>query len=214
MSGFIDLVGQIFGSWKVLNRSKQKYYFLKDYNRRFSSVYWDCLCLDCNEVFPVSATSLKSGKSRRCIKCSQDKKRDGAFIPKFFINKIKDMANVRNIAIDDTINQESLANLFINQCGQCALSGIYLTLPKCTKDYKIGKSDASIDRIDNRMHYTIKNVQWTHKWINLMKLDHSTDDFVKFCRLVVNYHKDYLTEDDKTSNAIREVLSIKKLKLT
>jgi hypothetical protein len=43
---------------------------------------------------------------------------------------------------------------------------------------------ASADRIDSSRGYVEGNVQWVHKWINLMKLDHSQHDFISYCAAV------------------------------
>lgn len=44
---------------------------------------------------------------------------------------------------------------------------------------------ASLDRINSSIGYTIDNVQWVHKKINMMKMDLSQEEFINYCRLVV-----------------------------
>lgn len=55
MPAFIDLVGQKFGRWTVLERAPNK----------GKSVYWVCQC-DCGTIKQVKAASLKSGRSQSC----------------------------------------------------------------------------------------------------------------------------------------------------
>lgn len=46
---------------------------------------------------------------------------------------------------------------------------------------------ASLDRIDSKKDYTIDNVQWVHKDLNYMKQDFTEEEFINYCKLVVNY---------------------------
>jgi hypothetical protein len=48
---------------------------------------------------------------------------------------------------------------------------------------------ASLDRIDSFKPYTDDNIQWVHKHINAMKLNHSEEYFIELCKIVANYNK-------------------------
>lgn len=61
---------------------------------------------------------------------------------------------------------------------KCAISGVEL-------NWKI----ASLDRIDSSIGYVKGNVQWVHKKMNLMKHTMTMSDFIKWCNLIVEYHK-------------------------
>lgn len=50
-------------------------------------------------------------------------------------------------------------------------------------------STASLDRIDSSKDYTIGNVQWIHKSINLMKNVIPQDIFVEWCVKIANNMK-------------------------
>lgn len=41
--------------------------------------------------------------------------------------------------------------------------------------------------IDSTKVYTIDNVQWVHKNINIMKWDISQEEFINWCGLIYNY---------------------------
>ena len=58
--GFIDLTGQKFGRWTVINRAENK--VLPSGQKR---TMWHCQC-DCGNEKDVSADSLKSGQSKSC----------------------------------------------------------------------------------------------------------------------------------------------------
>ena len=46
------------------------------------------------------------------------------------------------------------------------------------------KISASLDRIDNNIGYIEGNVQWVHKWINVMKGAMSNECFIFLCNKV------------------------------
>ncbi len=56
----IDLTGQIFGHWKVLQPS---------HRRGNGAWYWLCQC-KCGIRKPVNGQTLRGGLSRQCRKCA------------------------------------------------------------------------------------------------------------------------------------------------
>lgn len=89
-----------------------------------------------------------------------------------YIRGAKDRGLEFNITIQQTWE------MFIKQNRKCALSGLELTF--------YPESSASLDRIDSTKGYTIDNVQWIHKDINLMKNHFNQDYFVKICKFIAN----------------------------
>lgn len=103
-----------------------------------------------------------------------------------FMYLLKDGAKRRNHKFD--LTAEQLWNLYIKQNKRCALSG--LTLYFAESRYKDRqKQTASLDRIDSSKGYTIDNVQWVHKIINMMKQDYSNEYFIKMCTKVNEWIK-------------------------
>jgi hypothetical protein len=77
-----------------------------------------------------------------------------------------------------------LYDLFIQQNGQCAISGIKISLG----NGKPGKlRTASLDRIDNTKGYVYGNVWWVHKHINKIKRTLTCDELKFWCQKVVDY---------------------------
>lgn len=74
--------------------------------------------------------------------------------------------------------------LFLKQNRKCALSGIELNFPE-----KEWGGTASLDRIDSSKGYTLDNVQWVHKDVNLMKNKMSNEEFINWCNLIANNFK-------------------------
>lgn len=68
MSKLIDLTGQTFGFWYVIERAT---------NDARGKARWLCKCTKCNETIKdVDGTHLRSGKSTACQKCRQRKMAD------------------------------------------------------------------------------------------------------------------------------------------
>ena len=96
-----------------------------------------------------------------------------------FFRLAKRGAKERGIEFSVTIEQ--IWKQFILQKRKCALSG----LPLFFKKRHISKNhNASLDRIDNNKGYILNNIQWVHKDINKMKLDHTQNYFIEMCKLV------------------------------
>ena len=65
MSKLIDLTGQDFGYWHVIERAE---------NDKNGKAYWLCQCTLCGKTIKsVSGTHLRSGKSTACTNCRQKK---------------------------------------------------------------------------------------------------------------------------------------------
>jgi hypothetical protein len=47
---------------------------------------------------------------------------------------------------------------------------------------------ASLDRIDSSKGYTLGNIQWVHKWVNLMKQDMTDQEFIEWCKTITNFN--------------------------
>jgi hypothetical protein len=101
-------------------------------------------------------------------------------------NRVKSIPNryfkmVQKRKHDCNVTQDLLLDLYRKQRGLCRYSktGLYF-------DTKT----ASLDRIDSSKGYIEGNVQWVHRNINLMKLDHSEEKFLNYCKLVADHNKE------------------------
>lgn len=176
---FIDLTGKTFGRLTVLKRVENK----------GISKCWECVCV-CGIIKNIRATSLISGGTKSCgclfKECAENKKillenlnfrwKGYEEIAGNFWSHIKKHAVNRNYSFEITI--KDAWNVFIRQNKKCALSNIDLIMKGST--YRT----ASLDRIDNTKGYTIDNIQWVHKDINIMKNDHNQDYFIDLCKKV------------------------------
>lgn len=97
---------------------------------------------------------------------------------------VKYKASERKIEFD--LDIKDAWAIFEEQKEKCALSGLPLEFVRWYKKDRT-KQTASLDRKDSSKGYTKDNVQWVHKDINIMKNVYSTDDFINYCKLVVEH---------------------------
>ena len=129
-------------------------------------------------------------------KCREDNpawKGYGSISGGLFAN-IKRGADTRGLLFE--VDMEFLDDLFKQQDGKCALSGMDIILPKSDEHRVTGNSTASLDRIDSNRGYTKENVQWVHKWVNKMKQNLQKDEFLYLCKLIADNNKDKIEPVD------------------
>jgi hypothetical protein len=98
------------------------------------------------------------------------------------MNRLRANAKSRGYRLEAT--KEEIWALFLSQKERCSLTNVPLALSAR------GTTTASLDRIDSSRGYTLDNLQWVHKVINLMKRDLPQSDFVLWCRRVAEAHDD------------------------
>jgi hypothetical protein len=97
-----------------------------------------------------------------------------------------------------SVTIQELWNLFVEQNGKCALSGVSIYFAKNSREKQQGLYTASLDRADSSRGYTIDNVQWVHKDVNNIKTDMDQGRFVELCGLISDHirKRDILMEVD------------------
>jgi hypothetical protein len=169
MSKLIGLSGLKFGNWTVMGRAE---------NGPGHHTRWRCSCV-CGRIRDVDATTLRSGRSRGCLDCLRQWP-SYEEIPGDYWYGIVRNANGRNYQLSITI--EDAWNVFLKQQRRCALSGLELTFDERKRENdRRRQQTASLDRIDSLKGYTIENIQWVHKSINIMKNDLSEREFIDLC---------------------------------
>lgn len=172
-SRLIDLTGRIFGHLKVIERSP---------TLKSGTTLWICEEIGTGIKKPVSSAHLLRGATKAfTIKKRGPEHAQWKGHEQISGNHwwgIKRGALSKKIPFEITI--EDAWNLFLKQDRKCALSGLDIYFPE---SYKCPFT-ASLDRIDSSKNYTIDNLQWVHKTINLMKNTLSQERFIEMCRLV------------------------------
>lgn len=176
---------QIINYWIVLEENP---IYKIGINHRFIK----CKC-KCGKISEVRIDQLLRNKNKSCEKCSihlkiNRNKTIGDFSRSHF-NDIKSSANSRKLEFN--ITQEYLWELYLKQNKKCKISGTDITLSPKIVNKKADRKNisASLDRIDSNIGYTTENVQWVHKWINIMKGALSDKDFIGICKIITEYNK-------------------------
>jgi transposase-like protein len=68
-----DLTDRVFGYWQVvsvLGYKTQDGHYSSSMTTKDSSYYWNCKCLGCGKVKPVSASNLRGKRSKACLSCA------------------------------------------------------------------------------------------------------------------------------------------------
>jgi hypothetical protein len=88
------------------------------------------------------------------------------------------MTDARSRDLEFNLTVEYLWQLFEEQAGKCALSGLPISFGATTKDRD---ATASLDRKDSTLGYVTGNVWWVHKEINFMKGTLPLSRFIDYC---------------------------------
>lgn len=177
----LQLVNQKFGYLLVLAKDSEK-------TKQTKKTHWYCKC-DCGNYCSIIYGHLKTGNSKSCGCRRATNTRSGKWTGYKHItgshwNNIKKDAKKRDIKVEITIQEAS--DLLEKQNFKCALTGETLIMAATHKEYLQGLRTASLDRIDSNKDYSLDNIRWIHKEINLMKLDYNDEEFIKWCTKVSN----------------------------
>jgi hypothetical protein len=173
----INMIGERFGKLKVLSEVKNR--------NKNGHIKYLCEC-ECGEIKEVFGTHLRENKIVSCGCKNKVNGVSGDMWYKIINSGIK--TRIKRSNMDCDITKEYINQLFENQKGRCALSGLEITLPKTWRDRKY---TASLDRINSDIGYLKNNIQWVHKHINVMKNIFTQNMFIFMCKEVSKNIKDF-----------------------
>ncbi len=181
--------GAMFATIKVSNRLR--YYCteqvddstkIKSVGDAIEMMLGDIASIPVGAFHPVSTSQEWSLPKRDEPPRNRPKRSRKTFgIPKASWASINSGAASRGLEM--LIDREFLRELFDKQNGLCSLTGEPLTFKGESHD----KTTASLDRIDSSRGYVPDNVQWVHREVNIMKLDHEQSKFIELCRKVARH---------------------------
>jgi hypothetical protein len=174
MSQLVDRTNKVYGDLTVLEICKE---------RSKKRVVWKCRC-KCGNIVLARSLDLHMGKT---VSCGCRRRGSNNYlwsgcgeIPGGFMYSIIKAAKTRGIEVD--INVKDIYDLYIQQNKKCNLTGVEL-------NFGYNKNtNASLDRIDSEKGYTKDNIQLVHKKINMMKHILPQEEFVSWCKLVVDHN--------------------------
>ncbi len=168
--------GTTFGRWTIIGPGK-------------SHQRWLCKC-ECGTVKEVIGNKLrgKISTSCGCVRNELRHNRNWTGYKEISGSRWKHFlyaAKSRNIGV--YLSMEDAWNLFERQQHKCAITQLPLTM-SVKNNGRYEQGTASLDRINSDKEYTLENVHWVHKDINIMKMDHSMQYFVQLCKAVVDHN--------------------------
>lgn len=146
---------------------------------------WLCKCTCGTEVYQ-QPFELRKRKRPACRKCSMRRMRKGNIDQTIWTTLIRSAAEKRGLALE--VDMPFVKQLLKKQKNLCALSGLPIHFATSSEEFFNGEHTASLDRIDSKLGYTKKNVQWVHKDINKIKVNLDEEYFIFLCRLVAEHN--------------------------
>ena len=168
---------------------KGRYYNRKDARVRTTEPQ---NCRKCNIIKLASEfnthTLYKNGLSKYCKNCEKLIKNEYKYksinnFLKLLYRTSKGNSKTRCKKVDFSISFDEWVNIYNNQQGKCALTGIEMTISRENNNYNI-----SPDRIDSDKGYTKDNIQFVCVEINIAKNEHTNNEFIEMCRRVANFN--------------------------
>lgn len=176
----MDYTGQKYNSWTFIGKTGQ----IKNKARDF---LWLCRC-NCGYEKAQVASQVIKGRTKSCTKCSLDKVRERNSLlysaTEATENHWKRRISSHSKDCDRRqvfITREYANSIFKKQGGLCSLTGLPIKFPTFRNDRT---ATASLDRIDPSKPYEKGNIQWVHKFANIMKMDLTQKEFLAVCSLV------------------------------
>lgn len=170
-----DLIGKQFGSYVVIGPAQK--------NASKNKTRWLCRCI-CGKENILNTQSITQGKTKSCKKCARFtgiEELSGTYLK---IIKSRALREDRIFNLDLPV----LWELYLKQDKKCALSGIEIKLER-SYSRNCKTQTASLDRIDSNKGYTLDNVQWVYKDLNIIKSNTPNDEFINWCKLIAKQNE-------------------------
>ncbi len=175
----INLIGQTFGRLTVTELAGRT---------KRGQALWNCRC-KCGNYKIIRGYHLTGEKIRSCGCLQREtvniKWQGHEQIGRWVWNAVRARSAKRGIEF--TLSAKDMWEIALKQNKKCALTGIDLVF--VSNPAKQTDSNASLDRIDSNKGYTLDNVQWVLKYVNLAKRELSQNDFINICKKVADYNK-------------------------
>jgi hypothetical protein len=154
----------------------------------------ECRC-DCGNIIVTRGRNLRNGHKQSCgclhNTCNKNHHawKGCGELSKSLWNDIIRGSQRRSRRIPFRLTIQQGWNLFLKQERKCAISGAEIRFPNRCKKYGTEDRTASLDRIDSSKNYTLDNVQWVHKVINIMKNELPQEQFVEWCKTITKHQQ-------------------------
>ena len=177
MGKIIDITGNRYGMLTVLGFSH-----LDNQN----GAMWNVRC-DCGIETTKRGYAMKKGASLSCGKHSPNKKPKGVAAANDLYRRYRQDAKNKNRSFE--IDKDYFLELTQQNCHYCGSAPNKQTCYK--QEYNGQYIYNGIDRIDSSKGYIVGNVVPCCHWCNIMKLNHSAEEFISHCRKVSEFNQDF-----------------------
>lgn len=140
---------------------------------------WCSACSGCGIEQPYTRkdhakqSSLSDWQCRKCVQSAKGFSSNRSVGPfRRAYNKFQKSANSRQIKWN--LSFEEFESIYD---GSCALTGWPI-------DIGFATVTASLDRVDSSKAYTIDNVRWVHKMVNMCKNQYDEKSFIEMCTAI------------------------------
>jgi len=169
----LDLTGQTFGDWVVLNKSQK---------RQKDNVLWECRC-NCGNIRHISTGNLRVGATKSCRNCANVKgSKDESAVRHLFAG-YRSAAKKRGY--EWGLSLEQFIQITSSNCFYTGLPPSNVFKTKAGGQYIFN----GVDRLDNTKGYVFENSVSCKGRINEMKMDSSYEDFIGMCYMVIKEHE-------------------------
>lgn len=180
----VDMRGKVFGELTVIENSNQR-------RKSDGAVLWRIKC-SCGKEILLPRSLVIKYKSCGCKRIEFQRKsliktlNKGGYEEIYATHWNGLIKNSKQRNLPFNIDIKYAWELFLSQNRKCKLSGIPLMFSK-----KCWGNDttASLDRIDSTLGYVKGNVQWVHKNVNMMKQEYTMENFLDWCKKIVEHNK-------------------------
>lgn len=188
-------MGDVIGNWTIYSPEM----VIKD--KRYHAQ----IKCKCGQISTRRVSSLITDLGSSCMKCAVKEKlakprKNYKSISSYYYNNLKSNAKSRNLEF--CISKKDMYEVLEKQHFKCALTNLPIKLDivlpsnKSQATYSI---TASLDRIDSFKGYTPENIQWVHKWVNVMKGSMSNHEFITICRIVSEANTEFRYDNPEPS---------------
>lgn len=159
-----------------------------DYNRKIKAGQSEFYCsLKCSGKadYKKNPKKLEKNKGNISLLKGYEANRLDEYSPfKYSLNKARSRSRERGEETDLTL--EYLKQIYEQQKGLCAYTGIKMEIPRSSQDEDIKKSPTklSLDRIYSHTGYFKGNVEFVCYCVNVMKNDFSKEETINFIKQI------------------------------
>lgn len=184
-------VSAICNKCRSVNRNKEKHV-----SNDGNLICFGCGKYKCESEFPIDSKKFyRNFRNTKCKSCKQEslekrrnERRDKSdsidrLITERFCG-VRDRAKKNGLVLD--FDREYIKQLWVQQNGICAISGIQMT-----HQIYSGRvfTNLSVDRIDSNKGYIKGNIQLVCMAINQMKSDLTMEELIYFCKNIIDNYE-------------------------